>query len=112
MHDKGVSLGEAATAHIEDLHVSRCGTGIVSKDSSKGFARRVLVENCSVASVMAYVKKPQYGFASLEVTNLTSRNVPRKIVVQKGSRVVIDEQEAQTVDLDVKRLYNAGPMAK
>ncbi|MGF7138913.1 right-handed parallel beta-helix repeat-containing protein [Roseimarinus sediminis] len=66
--DKGVSGGEGSTLRVTNTSISGANIAIASKDRSK-----VIVNNCkvngNVYGMSAYVKKPEYGAARIEVNN-------------------------------------------
>jgi len=111
--DKAISVGEKSTADFKGLSIRDVGTGVASKDKSETLIADVELSNVRHAAFMAYVKKPEYGAATLEARNILEVS-RRKIVglAQIGSTIKIDGEEIDQVAIDVDRLYDDGFMKK
>jgi hypothetical protein len=70
------------------------------------------ISNASLAAIMAYVKKREYGPGQVTARNIDMHQVTREAVVQRGSRVRIDGVEQEAEDVDVESLYRVGHTAR
>jgi len=107
VQDKAISAGEQSTIEADGLTINRVGVGLASKDLSV-----IRVEDSSITSAIttglaAYTKKPQYGPASIFVSNVAIEDSPSNLC-QTGSVIKVDGENVQTQVLDVDRLYELG----
>ena len=112
VNDKGLSIGEASNARINNISVSGAGTGIASKDGSQTTVNGATFTNILHAALMAYTKKPSYGPGKLVAENMTMQNVGEEAVVQTGSTIVVDRISIEPRDMDIDALYSQGYMKK
>jgi hypothetical protein len=112
VRDKAVSVGEGSTLTARDLTIEECGTGAVSKDGSKTEIRDSHMRGITHVAMMAYIKKPEYGAALLEATNVDIDGAAVGVLAQTGSRVIVDDVEILPEQLDVDALYKKGYMKK
>ena len=103
--DKAVSAGERSTVTGAQLHIESAGVGVVSKDGSQVSLENSIIRDYNIASMMVYIKKPEYGPATISANNIEAENLSVSAVAQKGSHIFIDGVEIPSRDLDVKRLY-------
>lgn len=109
--DKALSVGEGSSVVARNIWVDSAGVGAVSKDRSELQLDHATFENIIHAVLMAYVKKPEYGPATLEARGLETDQTARETWVQTGSTVSIDGRRAKTEPMNVDSLYNRA-MAK
>ena len=57
------------------------------------------------AGLMAYIKKPEYGPATIEARNVEMESVFPLAVAQKRSHIRINGSEIKETDLNIKNLY-------
>jgi hypothetical protein len=113
VRDKVVSVGEGSDLVIRDLRARDVGTAIASKDHSRTVIEGAVMQGVRVAGLMGYVKKPAFGPAWLEATDVVfGEDVARPTLVQTGSVMVLNGRTVETTELDVETLYREGPMAK
>ena len=112
VRDKAISVGEGSTLTARNLVIEKCGTGAVSKDGSKTAIRDSRMSGITHVAMMAYIKKPEYGAAQLEATNVTIEGAPVGVLAQTGCRVLVDGVEIAAEELDVDALYKKGYMKK
>lgn len=105
--DKALSVGEGSQMTARDLHIDGVVTGAASKDASRLTISASVIENAQVAGLMAYVKKPQYGPASIEAEGLRFVNTPIDALAQTGSSIRIDGDLVPVRDLSVDELYKS-----
>lgn len=111
--DKAVSVGEDSDVDVLAARIDRCSIAVASKDDSRvvidGLAVGV-VENYTLA---AYIKKPEYGPASIDARNVSSRETGRGLhIAQTGCTVSLDGVDLPTRDLDVDALYRQKVLGK
>lgn len=107
--DKALSVGEASYLTLDGLNAEAVTFGIVSKDLSHVTARNVTVVGARLAAFAAYVKKPEYGPASMVVELVTLEDVPdeRITLVQTGSWIDLEGVRVWGEDVDVDALYES-----
>ena len=103
--DKALSVGERSTMTAGDITIDTAGTGAASKDGSKLLLSDSRISNVSFAGMTAYIKKPEYGPAEIVADNVLIENAETAVLVQTGSRVVVDGEAAESRDIDVDALY-------
>lgn len=87
--DKCVSVGESSRSTIQDSVLRGCAIGIAAKDSSVALVERVQFIGNTVA-LSAYVKKPIFGPASLEVRQSSFRGNTTQSEALHGSTITIE----------------------
>ncbi|MCU0522570.1 MAG: right-handed parallel beta-helix repeat-containing protein, partial [Anaerolineae bacterium] len=106
--DKGVSAGEASQATVRGLSVDGADFGIVSKDMSHVIVESATVTGVRVAGLAAYIKKPEYGAATMAANGITFADVPaeRIALVQTGSWIDLEGIRIWGANIDVDALYD------
>lgn len=104
--DKGVSGGEKSKMQIKNLTISSCNIGIASKDKSE-----LIVENTSIKSsnygFVLLQKKPEYGDAKVEATNIILENNKSDYLIEKGSEFSLNGKEIVGTEKKLaKQFYN------
>jgi hypothetical protein len=105
--DKALSVGERSDMTARGLDIDRAGTAAASKDGSILRIDDSTIRRSRHADLMAYVKKPEYGYAGIEAHNLTFAGSAPRARAQKGSTITIDGMAVETEDLDVAQLYKS-----
>lgn len=103
--DKAVSVGEQSNLQASGLDIDGTGTGAASKDTSVLKLTSSKIHNARVAGLMAYIKKPEFGPGRIIASTVEFGDGFEKARVQKGSSISIDENEIETVDIDVNDMY-------
>ena len=103
--DKALSVGEGSEMTAIGVVIEHAGTGAAAKDGSKLRIDASTIKQARHAALMAYVKKPEFGFASIEANNLEFVGAAPRARAQKGSAITIDETAVETEDVDVEQLY-------
>ncbi len=106
IRDKGISAGEASFLNVENIHAIDVGMAIASKDMSQINAQQIYIERAWVAGLAAYLKKMEYGPASIQASNVVFGDYSIQTLVQTGSSVTINGEAATTTELDVDELYS------
>ena len=108
--DKAISVGEASKVDISTVDIDGAVAGVVSKDGSVLRVRDLVSKNTILFAGMSYIKKAAYGKAILRVEN--TKLPQQDFFNQRGNELLIDGIELLGCPLDVKYLYDKGPMRK
>jgi hypothetical protein len=105
--DKGISVGEASWLTAQDVYIENADFGVVSKDLSRATLEDGTIVGVRIAGLAAYIKKPNYGPATLTASDITFVDVPpqRRTLVQTGSWIDLEGRRIWGVDVDVEALY-------
>ena len=103
--DKAVSVGEGSVVTADNLVINSASVGVASKDRSELTIKNSKITEASIAGIMVYIKKPEYGPAKVLASNIEFVNSDAKILVQTGSDLVIDGARVETQDIDISQLY-------
>jgi hypothetical protein len=106
--DKGVSVGEESVVTIQNVTMDTVGIGVASKDLSKTYVTDTTISRARFSALAAYIKKPVFGPASIEATELVILETETPAVAQVGSTILLNGQTIKTVQLDVDKLYQEG----
>jgi hypothetical protein len=102
--DKAVSAGEKSDVEVSSLTVIGAAMGLVSKDHSTLRALDVHIRDTGIG-LAAYVKKPEYGPASIEASGVTFGGVKTPALVQTRCRIRLNGNACPARDVDVAALY-------
>lgn len=103
--DKGISAGEGSTVEVNRVRAADVSIALASKDMSLVTAYDVDISHAWVAGLAAYLKKMEYGPATIQASRITFEDQSSRTLVQTGSSVTIDSTAADTTDLNVPDLY-------
>jgi len=112
VHDKAISVGEATQLTARNIIIDGAGTGLVSKDGSEAYIKTSEFKNIKHSSLMAYMKKTQYGGAILTADGNSIEPHHLAIIAQKKSKVIIDGKKISSKKVDIDKLYKEGYMKK
>ncbi len=102
--DKGLSVGEGSTVEGENIHVNNAYICMANKDFSQTELFNINLFGCNY-SIAVYQKKPEFGSASLDITN-ANYDVENSLF-EEGSDVVINNKVIESTEKEVYRmLYN------
>ena len=89
--DKGVSAGENSQVDLKSLEVNNAMIGISMKDNSyfKGDNVQLNLNNIGIAT---YQKKPEFGPAVVELTNISIDNSKKSYLIEKRSKFTLDNK--------------------
>ncbi len=102
--DKAVSAGEKSDVEISSVAVFGAAMGLVSKDHSTVRAVDVHLHDTRIG-LAAYVKKPEFGPASMVANGVSFSEVESPALVQTHSRITINGRACRTRQVDVETLY-------
>jgi hypothetical protein len=90
IHDKGISIGEASTAYLENIDVVNAQAVVGVKDNSVVTGKNIRGENVFIGYV-AYQKKPEFGHSKTEFTNF-------KLAGKRDFDYLIEQREIFILD--------------
>ncbi|OGB85022.1 hypothetical protein A2994_00175 [candidate division Kazan bacterium RIFCSPLOWO2_01_FULL_48_13] len=102
--DKGISLGERAQIKADSISIDRAHIGVASKDLSTGEISNLVVSNTAVG-VAVFVKKSEYGPATLTLTSPKLIDVATNYIVERGSRLLVDGRAVSASATDVADMF-------
>jgi hypothetical protein len=82
--DKGISIGEATLAKVENVRIHGAATGVAIKDKSNAKLNRLLIEDAAVG-VSAYIKKVTFGPPKGEIEGVQFLNVKTETLITHRS---------------------------
>jgi hypothetical protein len=106
--DKAVSVGEKSTLHASDLDINVSSTGVASKDLSTATISDSSFANISGSGLITYIKKSEYGSASIDCEHCTFTNTGYIATNQDGSQIRIDGVSQPVTNFGQKHLMEAG----
>lgn len=107
VQDKAISAGENSMIMGRFIKISKAEIGVASKDKSAVELKDVDMTDCRVGFTV-FQKKPEFGKAKIEVTNLQRENIELDYLLEKGSDLVIEGKAMAFSDDAVKaKLYGA-----
>lgn len=103
--DKALSVGEKSWMKATSIYIERSGTGVTSKDGSFLDISHSTIKQSKVAGMMAYIKKPEFGSASIEANNISFLGSAPETRLQNGSSIILDGKNLIEESIDVNQLY-------
>ncbi|MGI9431078.1 MAG: hypothetical protein ACR2PQ_02635, partial [Myxococcota bacterium] len=111
VRDKAISVGERSEIEAHEVSVQDAGTALACKDASRATLRDSTLRQIHHAALMAYVKKPEYGPATI-IADRLEIDSPQHAIAQVGSRIRLDGLPVEPSRVDTDELYRAGFMKK
>jgi hypothetical protein len=105
IRDKAISVGESSRLKIRSVDIDGGGVGIASKDNSSVTIEDSRVRNVQFAGLMAYMKKPEYGPATMVATNMEFENTSTPARMQIGSKLTVNGESIPGEAINVDALY-------
>ncbi|WP_279250366.1 CotH kinase family protein [Candidatus Marimicrobium litorale] len=106
--DKSISVGEKSILHASRLNIDFAATGVASKDKSTAHIIDSHFANISGSGLITYIKKREYGSASIDCDNCTFTNTTYKATNQLGSKIRIDGVAQAVTNYQLAHLREAG----
>jgi hypothetical protein len=106
--DKAVSVGEVTSARFDALTINDTGIGIASKDGSSVEISDITISGARHVALAAYQKKPEYGPADILAFRIEITNTEQQVLAQTNNSIIVDHVRAETTEVDVATLYEAG----
>ncbi|MGV7224014.1 MAG: right-handed parallel beta-helix repeat-containing protein [Nitrospinales bacterium] len=104
--DKAISVGERSFLDAQGIEISDAGSAIVSKDGSRVTITSASIKESRVASLMTYIKKPEYGSAVLTAEKISIEGSQRNAIAQKGTELTLNGEKIKVEEIDVDNLYD------
>lgn len=103
--DKAISAGEKSDVKVNNVYINNSSVGIASKDKSNADVINSLIKNSKYAPLMAYVKKQEYGGATISVlnTNIENQESAKRDI---DSSIIIDGKIIKNTKVDTEELYD------
>lgn len=106
--DKAISAGEKSDLHVSNLTIRNVNIGVASKDLSSVILESSRIDQANFTALAAYIKKPQYGPASLMANEVDILNTTTLAICQVDSEIVLNGEAIPCEDVDVDALYEQG----
>ena len=87
--DKALSVGEKSRLVARDVVISNASIGVASKDSSEIEIDDISIHKCSYGFA-AYQKKPEFGPASIKVSNFSGESIETLYFLEKESLLILN----------------------
>lgn len=104
--DKAISSGEASNVTAEELDIRNAIIGLASKDNSELTVTGAKLLACKYP-VAAFQKKPEFGPANINATNVEIIEAKEGSLVQVGSTVTLNGVRVPTRHLDILKILYA-----
>jgi len=102
--DKAISAGEKSKVEVSHVNIQDSSIGIASKDGSSTTVVDSSIINSNYAAMMAYVKKIEYGGASINALN-THIGKLGAVKSDMFSSILIDGIRVKQSKINTKQLY-------
>lgn len=109
--DKGLSIGENSQLIGNKITLDHCEIGIAAKDSSIAKLKNIIMSN-SHLGFTAYQKKPEFGFATIEIELLTIKDTKVPFLREKNSFITVDGKPIPISDKKVKEMLYGNEFGK
>jgi len=106
--DKAISVGEKSTLTGTGLAITQASTGVASKDLSNAVINDSFFDAVSGSGLITYIKKSEYGPASITCTHCSFTSVTYPTTNQAGSEITIDGQAVNITEFSRSQLVEAG----
>lgn len=109
--DKGLSIGENSQLIGNKITLDHCEIGVAAKDSSIAKLKNIIINN-SHLGFTAYQKKPEFGFATIEIELLTLKDVKELFLREKNSNISFDGKTIPESDKKIKEILYGNEFGK
>jgi len=93
--DKAISVGERSNVYVEKISIDNAIIGIASKDLSQVYGDQIVISNIHIGYAL-YQKKPEFGPASIEITNSEMNGyIGLDYLIQNGSHLELNNHQMQ-----------------
>ena len=106
--DKAISVGEDSRVSVNDVKIKNAMTGLASKDKSNAEIQNTSFSEIQGSALIAYIKKQEYGPASIRCDDCTFDDVTSIATTQTASRILIDGVEQDVVGFSEQNLAEVG----
>ena len=106
--DKSISVGEQSALDARGIMIDGASSGIASKDLSTALVNDSSFNNITGSALITYIKKSEYGSASINCSDCTFNKTSFVATNQNGSEIVIDGVAQPVTNFNKKQLVEAG----
>ena len=107
VEDKALSAGERSIIRGKNVMIKGAEIGVASKDESTVVLDSVMLDHSTVGYTV-FQKKPEFGVATVDVTNFYQSNVQKDFLLEEGCALKINGVEKQFTDKKVRdKLYGS-----
>ncbi|MCB1688495.1 MAG: hypothetical protein KDI33_08420 [Halioglobus sp.] len=106
--DKSISVGEQSNLDASRVVIDGSSSGVASKDLSVALVKDSSFNNISGSALITYIKKNEYGSATIECNDCTFSNFSFLATNQNGSQIVIDGVAQPVTNFNKQQLVEAG----
>jgi hypothetical protein len=106
--DKAISVGEQSNLTARKLLIEQASTGVASKDLSSAVIRESQFSNISGSGLITYVKKSEYGSATIECDACVFTQTNSISTNQIGSTIFVDGESQSITNFNQQQLVEAG----
>ena len=106
--DKAISAGEKTILSMTNSSLKNVNIGLASKDLSEISLDSIEIDSAQFAGLAVYIKKPQFGPAYLNGTNIDIINTDTPALCQVDNILIFNGSTIPCEDIDVELLYEQG----
>ncbi len=106
--DKAISVGEKSQLISDNLLIKQTSTGVASKDLSTAKLSNISFEDVKGTGLITYIKKPEYGPASITCGNCTFINTAETYANQSYSTITLDDKNTGIQNFTHKQMLEIG----
>ena len=106
--DKAISAGEKTILSMTSSRLENVNIGVASKDLSEISLESIEIDSAQFVGLAAYVKKPQFGPAYLNGTNIEIINTELPALCQVDNLLILNGSVIPCEDINVESLYEQG----
>ena len=100
--DKALSIGELSTLYGKDIKINNAKIGLAVKDGSTAIIDNLKLKD-SKFPITTYIKKKEFGSATLELKKLELLNNSNSVLIEEGTSFIIDNSFIEKIT--EKNLY-------
>ena len=110
--DKAISVGEKSNLTANSIVVNQASTGVASKDLSTATLSNMEFTDIKGTGLITYIKKPEYGPASIQCSDCTFNNSPQVFANQSQSSIVLNNEDTGVQYFNQNQLVEIGYIEK
>jgi hypothetical protein len=106
--DKSISVGEDSTLNARGIVINGSSSGVASKDLSAAVVSDSSFRNITNSALITYIKKSEYGSASIDCNGCSFSNIGFLSTNQNGSHISLDGVVQPVTNFNKRQLLEAG----
>ncbi len=106
--DKAISVGEKSSLTAYSLDVNHASTGIASKDLSSAVVNKAIFKEVTGTGLITYIKKTEYGPASIQCYECVFENVTALTANQYKSSITLNGEVMLDTSFTSNQMAEAG----